>query len=144
MWSRFICMSVFRGVKTGRLIMDSWSIHRGQGSKIVGTSGRLSCYVLLQSNEKITQSLWLLLQNLNIVSSRIRNSNQYVVYIKVIARVARDLWKCKQTLSSGFALLILPKRSLIECRQCNVERKIKKLREDAAQKGIKVKASWGP
>ena len=25
-------------------------------------------------------------------------------YITVIARVARDLWQCKQTLSSGFAL----------------------------------------
>ena len=41
-------------------------------------------------------------------------------------------------------LTILPKRSLIQCRQYNGERKIKKQREDAAQKGNKVKAPWGP
>ena len=41
-------------------------------------------------------------------------------------------------------LIILPKRSLIECGQCNGKRKTKKEREDAAQKGNKVKASWGP
>ena len=44
-------------------------------------------------------------------------------------------------------LIILPKRSLIECRQCYRKRNKqtkKKQREDKAQKGNKVKASWGP
>ena len=37
--------------------LDSRSIHRGQGSK-----DRRNKLLLLQSNEKITQSLWLLLK----------------------------------------------------------------------------------
>ena len=41
-------------------------------------------------------------------------------------------------------LIILHKRSLIESRQCNGRRKIKKQCEDATQKGNNVKASWGP
>ena len=41
-------------------------------------------------------------------------------------------------------LIILPKHSLTECKQCNGKRKIRKQREDAAQKGNKFKASWGP
>ena len=48
------------------------------------------------------------------------------------------------TLTVKALLTILPKRSLIQCRQYNGERKIKKQREDAAQKGNKVKASWAP
>ena len=52
--------------------LDSWSIHRGQGSKD-RRNKQPSQLLLLQSNEKITQSLW---DNLNIVSPRIRNSDQ--------------------------------------------------------------------
>ena len=51
------------------------------------------------------------------------------------------------TLTMKALLIILPKRSLIECRQCYRKRnkqKKKKQREDKAQKGNKVKASWGP
>ena len=41
------------------------------------------------------------IENLNIVSPRIWNSNQSG---EIYNRVARDLWQRKQTLSSGFAL----------------------------------------
>ena len=45
------------------------------------------------------------IENLSIVSPRIRNSDQSGgIYISYSARVARDLWLRKQTLSSGFAL----------------------------------------
>ena len=42
--------------------------------------------------------------NLNIVSPRVRNSDQSGGIYNGIARVARDLWQHKQTLSLGFAL----------------------------------------
>ena len=54
--------------------------------------------------------------------------------------------KCLSMLTVKALLIILPKCSLIEFRQCNGNRKKRKQHEDAAQKGkiIKIKASWGP
>ena len=54
--------------------------------------------------------------------------------------------KCLSMLTVKALLIILPKRSLIEFRQCNGNRKKRKQHEDAAQKGKnhESKASWGP
>ena len=42
--------------------LDSRSIHRGQGSKDRRNKRPSQLLLLLQSNEKITQSLWLLMK----------------------------------------------------------------------------------
>ena len=47
--------------------------------------------------------------------------------------------KYLSTLTMKVLLVILPKRSLIESRQCNGRRKKKKQCEDAAQKGKNLK-----
>ena len=52
--------------------------------------------------------------------------------------------KYLSTLAMKVLLIILPKRSLIESRQCNGKQKKKKQCEAAAHKGKNKKASWGP
>ena len=52
--------------------------------------------------------------------------------------------KYLSTLTMKVLLIILPKHSLVESRQCNRKRKIKKQREDTAQEGKNLKISWGP
>ena len=54
--------------------LDSRSIHRGQGSKDHRTSGHLSCYYY---SRMINNTVAMVaIENLNIVSPRIRNSDQ--------------------------------------------------------------------
>ena len=59
-----------------------------------------------------------------------------------------DARQCLPTLTVEALLIILPKRALIESRQCNGKRKKKNQREVKMQprkaKIMKINASWGP